>query len=149
MIILIGQVTSHKIQPVNHNKITSMATKLGGSRPRPISANTTHCATDCQEVTSCKGTKWKNGKRILVTRTQFLNPLFSCLHSQIHTFVFFLPLTGKCTQWTYMKNNALFLIFQLRNYFLHFDQVDCYWWFILEFITCGEQTSRCQWDSFR
>jgi hypothetical protein len=98
MIIPIGQVTSHKIQPVNHNKTTSMATKLGGSRPRPISANTKHCVTDCQEVTSCKGIKFKNGKRILVTRTQFLNPLFSFLHSQFHAFVFFPSLFIKCTQ---------------------------------------------------
>jgi hypothetical protein len=148
MIILTGHVTSHKIQPVNHNKITSMATKLGGSRPRPISANTTHYVTDCQEVTSCKGTKCKNWKRIFVTRTQFLYPLFSFLHSQFHAFVFFLPLICKCTQWTYMKNNALFLIPQLRNYLLHFDQV-CHWWLILEVVTCGEQTSRGPWDSFR
>ena len=55
MTVLIGQVTSHKVHPVNQNKATSTATKLGGRRPKPISTNTTHCVTDCQEVTSGKG----------------------------------------------------------------------------------------------
>jgi len=119
MIILIVQVTSLKEQPVNQNKTMSMATKLGGSRPRPISSNKTHCVTDCQEVTSGKDQKYRNRKRISVTRTQFLNPLFSLLHSQFHAFEFFPPVFGKCTQWTPMKNNVSFLISQLRNYWRH------------------------------
>jgi hypothetical protein len=97
MIILIGQVTSHKERPVNRNKTTSMATKLGGRRPLPISSNKTYYVTDCQEVTSAKGTKYKNGKPISVTRTHFLNPLFSFPHSEFHAFAFFPSLFGKCT----------------------------------------------------
>jgi hypothetical protein len=74
-----------------------MATKLGGRRPWPISSNKTHYVTDCQEVTSGKGIKYKNGKRISVTRKQFSNPLFSFLHSEFHAFAFFPSLFGKCT----------------------------------------------------
>jgi hypothetical protein len=120
MIILIGQFTSHIEQPVNQNKTTSDVTKLGGRRPRPISANKTHCVTDCQEVTSGKGIKYRNEKRIRVTRTQFLKPLFSFLHSKIHAFAFFPPLFCKCTQRTYTKNYFFFRISQLRNYAIHF-----------------------------
>jgi len=98
IIIPIGQVTSHKEEHVNQNKTTSMVTKLGGRRPRPISSNKTRCVIDCQEVTSGNGTKYKNGKRISVTRTQFLNALFSFLHSKFHAFAFLPPLFGKCTQ---------------------------------------------------
>ena len=63
-----------------------MATKLDGYRPRSIGANTTHCVTDCQEVTSGKGIRYKNGKRIPVRSTQFLNPLFIFILSQFHAF---------------------------------------------------------------
>lgn len=137
MIILTGKVTLHKEQPVNQNKTKSMATKLGERRPRPISSNKTHCVTDCQEVKSGKGIKYKNGKRISVARTQFLNPLFSFLHSKFHAFAFFPPLFGKCTQWNHMKNNFFFLISQLRNYLTHLIKfvIDG---FILEVKKCDE-----------
>lgn len=122
---------------MNQNKTTSMATKLDGRRPRPISSNKTHCVTDCQEVRSGKGIKYKNEKRISVTRTQFLNPLFSFLHSKFHAFAFFPPLFGKCTQWKRMKNNIFFVISQLRNCLMHLITfvIDG---FILEAKKCGE-----------
>lgn len=66
-----------------------MATKLGVYSARSVGANTTHCVTDCQEVTSGKGTRYKNGKRILVRSTRFLNPIFVLLLSQFYAFSFF------------------------------------------------------------
>lgn len=128
-----------------------MATKLGVYSARSVGANTTHCVTDCQEVTSGKGTRYKNGKRILVRSTQFLNPIFILLRSQFYAFSFFLLFSfiDCCIQRIYTKGKfyAYFIYkitWRILIRFVIFESK-------LDFITMwwAEQTSLCWWDTFR